>query len=81
MVSRSKFSGTKTTLKYQWFEISQSTFLYQRYCFLYILTLDISNHWYLIVNFLGPENLLWNISGLRHVKVPSYIKDIVFFIF
>ena len=33
-----------------------------------------SNYWYLIVNFLGPENLLWDMSNLRWISTLSYRK-------
>ena len=39
---------------------------------LYISTHVISNLWYLKVNFLRPENFLWDISGLRWNSTLRY---------
>ena len=39
---------------------------------------DISDYWYLKVNFLGPENLLWDISSLRWSLTLRYQKLIVY---
>ena len=43
--------------------------------FLYITTLDDSNYCYLKVNFLGSENLLWDISGLIWTLTWAPFKD------
>ena len=46
----------------------------------YTLSPGIPNYWYLKVNFLGPENLLWDIgslvwnSTLRHRELTVFIK-------
>ena len=37
-----------------------------------ISTLVISNYWYLKVNFLGTENLLWDTSSLRWISTLRY---------
>ena len=45
-------------------------------------TIFISNYWYLKVNFLGPENLLWDTSNLgstltlRYGELTVYVPSI-----
>ena len=46
------------------------------YCFIYISTLAISNYWFLKVNFLGRENLLWYINSFGRFLTLKY-RDLI----
>ena len=42
--------------------------------YIYSSTLDISNYWYPKENFLGAENLLWDISSFEMSRVDCLLK-------
>ena len=44
-------------------------------CFYWHTTPVISNYWYLKVNFLGPDNILWDISTVNSLYINIGYND------